>query len=116
QRVDVLAAVRRTGMTVREGGDRDAHRASGCDADGAGVARHRRLLVRSTLGLYPIDQLSELRGALQVAEERLARLVPGRGIAAQREEAQNAGIQELADEARSAGVGVAHAREVRERL
>ena len=55
-------------------------------------------------------------GALEVAEEVVVLGCAGGRISAQREEARDAGIQELADEASSALVGRADAREVGEGL
>lgn len=116
QRLDVLAAVRRARMPVGEGGDGDVHVTTGRDAHRAGDAGHGRLLIGRAFGLHPVDQLHELRGALEVSEEGLA-LGPVRGrVAAKGEEAEDAGIQELPDEPCRVDVGVADAGEVRERL
>src|SRR5690554_2506925 len=85
QRLDVLSAVRRTRVAVRESGDGDVGLAPRCDSSSAGKTRNQELLIGRALGLCPVDQLHELGRALEVAEERLG-LTLGR-IAAQSEEA-----------------------------
>ena len=116
QRVDVLARMPRPRVTVREGGDRDLHALPVVHPRGPGQSRDAVLGVRRALGLHPVDQLHELRRALEVAEERVA-LIGARGrVAAQREEAGDVGIQEFADQRGRAGVRVADAGDVRERL
>ncbi|BDZ37786.1 hypothetical protein GCM10025863_04000 [Microbacterium suwonense] len=116
QRIDVLAAVCGARVTVRERRHGDAHLAAGCDAYRCGVPRYGRFLVGGALGLHAVDELHELRGALQVAEERLALAETGRRVAAQREEAEDSGIQKLPDQARGPRIGVADAGEMGEGL
>jgi hypothetical protein len=112
----MLARVPRPRVAVREGRDGDVDPRARIDAGGAGHAGDPGLLVGGALGLDAVDELHELGGALQVTQVHVV-LGGARGrVSAQREEAADAGVEELADETVGTRIGVAHAREVRQRL
>ena len=115
ERVDVLTRMPRPRVSVRERRDRDVDLGAALDADRSRDPRDGRLGVRRALGLHPVDELDQLGRALEIAEEELALGGAGRRVAPQREEARDAGIQELADERVRAGVGVPDTGEVGER-
>src|SRR6478752_2410349 len=102
-------------MPIGEGRDGDVDLGPALHADGVREARDGELRIRRTLGLYSVDELDELRRALQVPEERLVLRRACRRIASQREEARDAGIQEFPDERVRARVRAPDARQVRER-
>ncbi len=97
--VDVLMRMPRAGVPVREGGDGDRDLLPAVDPSGARHSGDGRLGVRRALDLGALDELDELGGALEVAEEVVVLGCAGGRISAQCEEARDAGIQELADEA-----------------
>ena len=115
ERIDVLEAVTRARVAVGERRDGDLDRLAGGDLDGSGHPGDLRLAIRRALRLHAVDQLHELGGGLEVAERHIVLSAPRRRVAAQREEAGDAGVEELADHGGRLRVAAADAGEVGDR-
>ena len=112
----MLVRMPRARVSVREGGHRDLRAQPSLDLRGAGKPGDTRLRVRRARRLHPIDELSQLSGALEVAQEGVVLVCALGRVAPQRQEIQDAGVQELSDEGRRGGIGVADAGDVCQRL
>jgi hypothetical protein len=115
QRVDVLTRMPRPRVPVGEGRDGDVDLRARLDPHGAGNPGDRLLGVRGPLSLDAVDELHELGGALQIAQEPVALGGAGRRIPAQGQKARDPRVEELPDERVGRRVGVADTRQVGQR-